>query len=134
MHVSSRVRSTLFVGAFCAAGLSALLAAAPAAAQQAWVVTAPIEEDGVRRVSVRYDDLDLASVAGRERLDRRVRGAIRFVCPAGMGVPHVKEQQLISDCRSFAMDGARPQLERAFAAAERGERFAAAATIELRSR
>ncbi|WP_432770772.1 MAG: UrcA family protein [Sphingopyxis sp.] len=53
-----------------AAPLAAAAVAAPAAA----------EDDSQHRVVVRYDDLNLASVSGRDRLTTRVKTAVREVC------------------------------------------------------
>ena len=75
-----------------------------------------------------------ASTQSRGRLDRRVRCAVRLVFPAGLGVTHMKEQQVIAECRRFALDRVRPQLERALVSAERGQRFATAVLIELSGR
>lgn len=58
-----------------------------------------------------YGDLNLASLAGEQTLNRRVQGAVRRVCGA-----HIDPMPYM-DCRSFAWRGARPQVERALARA-----------------
>lgn len=52
-------------------------------------------------VTVRYDDLNLASAAGRERLDTRVRVAIRNMCNAGVGAT-ARERVTSAKCVAVA--------------------------------
>lgn len=62
------------------AKLSLILLSAPMACI-GLSVPAAAEDDGERRtVVVRYDDLNLASVDGRDRLNARVMTAVRTVC------------------------------------------------------
>ena len=68
------------------------------------------------RLSVRvsFADLDLASANDRGRLVTRVRGAVREVCsPFGQASQRIEH----SACRSYAWNGAKPQMDRAFAGA-----------------
>lgn len=66
-------------------------------------------------VRVSFADLNLASADGRSQLTTRVVGAVRQVCSPfdekGRWVEHV-------ECRSVAWNGARPQMDRAFARAQ----------------
>lgn len=66
-------------------------AAAPAAAQ----------DDERPRVAVRYDDLNLASAAGRERLDTRVRIAIKRMCFAEPR-PTLRQRAAARECETAA--------------------------------
>lgn len=60
------------------AKLPLILMAAPLVAAAA---VAPVAaQDDMRSIAVRYDDLNLASETGRERLETRVRFAVRQVC------------------------------------------------------
>lgn len=62
------------------AKLSLILLSAPIACI-GLSVPAAAEDDGERRtVVVRYNDLNLASVEGRDRLSSRVKVAVRTVC------------------------------------------------------
>lgn len=62
------------------AKLSLILLSAPIACI-GLSVPAAAQDDGERRtVVVRYNDLNLASVEGRERLNSRVKLAVRTVC------------------------------------------------------
>lgn len=56
---------------------------------------------------VSYRDLNLASVQGEKRLVYRVRGAIGRVCPDD-GTGPLNE---LNRCRSYAWDGAEPQID-----------------------
>ena len=76
------------------------------------IVTAPAVSVTAR---VGFADLDLASAAGRQMLEHRVGVAVRFVCegatnPSEIAIP-------AHYCRTAAWDGARPQMERAYARA-----------------
>ena len=64
------------------AKLSLILLGAPVACIGLSVpAAAAAADDGERRtVVVRYNDLNLASVEGRERLNSRVKSAVRTVC------------------------------------------------------
>lgn len=60
------------------AKLTLMLLAAPLVA--ATTVAPAAAQDDTRSIIVRYDDLNLASASGRERLETRVRSAVRQVC------------------------------------------------------
>lgn len=90
------LKSTL---ALLAATMAAGAAAAPAIAQ----------EDGASRITVRYSDLDLATAGGRERLDTRVRVAIRAMCNSEPR-PTLRQRAASLDCEAQARRGVDPQL------------------------
>lgn len=84
-----------------------------AAARDVTVVAAPPEGSLSERVS--YADLDLATRAGLETLSTRVDGAVYRVCAP------LDQRSTFSEhasCRSFAWNGARPQMDRAAARAQ----------------
>ena len=99
--------------AACASGtvaFAALAAATPVVGQNDPVtITAPKaaeEEVPTRRVS--YRDLNLASMEGERILVRRVKVAVREVCPFNSGSGRIDRE-----CRDFAWNGAKPQIDRA---------------------
>ena len=84
-------------------------AAALAAASPASGHTIHISDDGRSRISVPYGDLNLASPAGVQTLEGRLRAAARAFCgtPTAKGFVEARE---IGDCRRNVMEVARPQL------------------------
>lgn len=85
----------------------ALLAATMATGSA--VAPAFAQDDGALRISVRYSDLDLATADGRERLDTRVRVAIRAICnsePRQTARLRVASQE----CEAHARRSVDPQL------------------------
>lgn len=89
----------------------ALAAAVPA--------TATDRDDSAQ---VRIDDLDLASPADQQRLDRRVATAARRLCTDGArGVVAIQNEQR---CVALALQSAAPQTERAIALAHSNRRLA----------
>ena len=84
-----------------AAFAAALFAVAPAQAEtRKAVVVAGAEE--VLTATVSVADLNLSSAAGRNRLDARVRSAVRQVCP---GTSSTMNERLRSwDCEQSARD------------------------------
>jgi UrcA family protein len=73
--MSSKFKSAMT----CALSVILFAAASPALASTAQVtVTGPSED--TRSTRVRYGDLDLSVARDRQRLDRRVDGAIKDVC------------------------------------------------------
>ena len=100
---------------------SALLAlAAVAAATQMTGIAASPAMANRTAISVPFTDLNLASPAGRERLDRRVAQAATMLC----GQYDSRELRLSSlsrACRAQAIAGVRPQLD---AALGNGARYA----------
>lgn len=91
------------------------LAAACSAFGAAPALAAPAAGPGT--VEVRIDDLDLASVRGRQRLDVRLKGAARQLCRTGMR--GLAGRALETRCVEDAIAGARPQANRAIAQARR---------------
>jgi len=84
----------------------------PASARDVTVIAGPPE--GALSEHVRYADLDLASPVGVELLGMRVGGAVSRVCSP------LDQRSTFSEhgaCKSFARNGARPQMERAIARA-----------------
>jgi len=67
------------------------------------------QDDDAPRVMVRYSDLDLATVTGRERLDTRVRSAIRSMCDADPR-PTLRQLAAARDCAARARRSVEPQL------------------------
>lgn len=65
-----------------------------------------IDHDAPTRL-VSYRDLNLATLAGENTLNGRVRGAVRSVCAEA--VPGGEFRQEIK-CHNFAWSGARPQI------------------------
>jgi UrcA family protein len=79
-----------------------------AAAKDVTVVAAP--QEGSLSERVQYADLDLASPAGVELLGTRVGSAVTRVCSP------LDQRSTFSEhgaCKSFAWNGARPQMDRA---------------------
>lgn len=104
-----------------AALLAGMLAAAQADAQSRNDVTiyAPAVPENALVRFVSYADLNLASLEGRARLESRVRGAVRRVCPEGHP-GDLTTAGLTGRCQSAAWEGARPQMTAAIANAGRG--------------
>jgi len=83
------------------------------------VVKAPLKSEFPTRY-VTYSDLNLVHEAGLKTLNRRVNSAVREVCRESTGGS--TDFYLEMGCRSFAWDGARPQINRAV---ERASQIAA---------
>lgn len=105
-----------------AAALAAALAT-PVSAQTKLVVTASRAELPVVRVG--YADLNLASATGQANLNLRVKKAVNMVCESHKG-RSAKETASFNNCRTFASEGARPQVEAAIANAAGGTNIAMA--------
>jgi len=85
---------------------------APASAKDVTVIAGPPE--GALSEHVRYADLDLASPVGVELLSMRVGGAVTRVCsPLDQRSTFAEH----GSCKSFAWNGAKPQMDRAIARA-----------------
>jgi UrcA family protein len=65
-----------------------ILLSAPVACIGLTVPAAAKDDSERRTVVVRYDDLNLASVGGRDRLTTRVKSAVRAVCNTN---PHYRQ-------------------------------------------
>ena len=101
--------------------LSVAAAAAPPPAQREEVViTGKKVPPGYEPVTtkVKYGDLNLATERGIKELERRVAHGVSGVCPTPPGNSPDYEMKDYEACRTFAMDGARPQMDRAIAAAK----------------
>jgi UrcA family protein len=68
---------------------------------------------------VYYNDLNLSNEAGRDRLVRRVKGAVSDLC-ATRGNWTLEERGIERVCSKGAWASAQPQLDRAFANAASG--------------
>lgn len=102
---------------FAAAVATTLASAAPVLAQPDYVI------ETNQRI-VRYDDLDLSSPRGRERLNTRVRMAVNSVCGV-WSARSLSEKALVQRCRDKAMkDG---EVKIAKAVREAAARYAARA-------
>jgi len=99
----------------------ALIGAAPAAAD------APDDANQVESVEVRIGDLDLRRASDAERLDRRLRSAVRRVCgpPASVSL---EARRAVADCREEAAARIAPLRDTALAEARRGDRTRLALT------
>lgn len=95
----------------CAILPSGVALAAPASSEDREVVVkAPMESEFPTRY-VTYSDLNLAHPAGLKTLNGRVNSAVGEVCRESTGGS--TDFYLEMGCRSFAWDGARPQIDRA---------------------
>ncbi len=99
---------------WCAA-TGASLAVVGGAASAALAQNRPVTVTGTRSdedrlsVHVRHSDLNLVSAAGERTLNRRVGSATRKVCmPLDLGGAPGK--RIVSSCKEFAWNGARPQI------------------------
>lgn len=108
------------------AGLALTMAAGVAEARSApvEVIGQRIEDDQLSH-RVAYGDIDLAADSGQKRLDRRVRQAVSIVCAPLDGTNLRTKQQA---CRSYAWQGAKPQMARAI---ERARQLAATGTTAI---
>lgn len=109
-----------------AAGIALVLTAASgsaAAAKDVTVVAAPPADSLSERVS--YADLDLATRTGVQLFNARVGGAVYRVCAP------LDQRSTFSEhatCRSFAWNGAKPQMDRAVS---RARQIAAVGTSSI---
>ncbi len=83
---------------------SLLASAAPAAALTL--------ADGMQ-VTVRYADLDVGHAAGQKILVQRVERAASKVCGPEPYIRAFSQRAAYEKCRTIAIEGARPQMERA---------------------
>jgi len=81
------------------AKLPLILLAAPLVA--ATIVAPAAAQEEKQSVSVRYDDLNLVSASGRERLETRVRSAVRQICGVN-GRMTLTEQAHVLACKAEA--------------------------------
>jgi UrcA family protein len=116
------------------AKFSFLLAAPVALAGFSVPALASAEDDGERHTAVvRYDDLDLSSVDGRERLNLRVKYAVQKVCGTRVNYRQaLRERAAATRCEDSAMADADVKLAGLFNGegarlADRGQIVVAAA-------
>jgi UrcA family protein len=93
--------------------LAITLLAAPLAL--AGVAAPAFAEDDVRSVVVRYDDLNLTSASGRDRLIQRVKNAVEIVCDSRPHYrPTLAERARAAKCEAITMRDADVQLAAVF--------------------
>ena len=80
---------------------------------------------------VSHVDLDLASAAGRERLDNRIHAAVRMLC-GGEEIAPVATRVARRACAAAALRSAEPQVAAAIRADMRAARGAAIALADAR--
>lgn len=120
----------LFGSAICSGlAVAVLLGTATEASARDIKVVAQRQGD-IQTERVSYADLDLTSDRGVRKLNARVDGAVSRVCFAFDYI----DSDTKANCRSFAMDGAKPQIElatrRAHELASTG--FSAIAPVAIR--
>lgn len=91
-------------------GGTLVMLAPPAAAKGKPIVVEAAPED-VLTERVSFADLNLASVEGRQTLNRRVGSAVKSVCIDSIG--DTSNVYAGHACRNYAWAGARPQIDRA---------------------
>ena len=89
-----------------------ITAIAASLASVAPVIAADTMFEPTTRV-VRYDDLDLASAKGRERLQARVRMAVNSVCGHSDGRRTLSEKMAAERCRKAARQQSEAQVAEA---------------------
>jgi len=92
----------------------ALMAAAALTVASALVVPTVSQAADLASVTISYADLDLASAAGADSLQRRINFAARVVC----GYEDSRQYDVViatNTCRSGAIEGTRPAYETALA-------------------
>lgn len=109
----TRSARTTFLATLCIAASATMLAAAPASAQ----MDRPSK-------AVHYDDLDLATQAGVDTLNRRVDHAVRTVCGVDRAQT-LREHASADDCAKVAMADATPRVQLAVAQARSDRGYAA---------
>lgn len=74
-----------------------------------FTLAVPAQANEAPRRTVSYADLDLASEAGRATLDRRVKIAVRSVCPAPM-TQSLSDLRAAINCHRNALADAQTQI------------------------
>lgn len=69
-----------------------------------------VNAEGERIIAVYFDDLNLASEAGREALDVRIAVAAKRVCGDNTARKTLAEHMIVGRCVKTAMDGAQTSL------------------------
>ena len=75
-------------------------------------------------VHVAYNTRELATAAGREKLQRRVQRAVVRVCGTDRVPGTMLPDHVVRSCYKTTADRARPQVDRAIALANRGTEVA----------
>ena len=92
-------------------------------------VTAFAQDDQLRSVSVRVDDLNLSSESGKAALSARVEQAATKLCGTVAQAHSLILREQAQTCRNEALASAEPQMQKAIAAAAETAKIA----ISLRS-
>ncbi|HEX2763338.1 MAG TPA: UrcA family protein [Allosphingosinicella sp.] len=122
-RIYPRFAALALAAAFAVSGGTLAAFAAPAAAADIVVTGSPAPT-----AKVAYDDLDLGSAAGLNRLNARIRAAADRLC-SDPGVKGLEAQLQAAACRDATIAAAAPQVARAIAQSG----FASAAPIVLAS-
>lgn len=78
------------------------------------ITVEPVGLDQPRQVVVKYDDLNLTTIDGREVLDQRLDRAVRMVCGTVRGEP-LYMRMVIRKCATTAAKQVAPQRDLAVA-------------------
>jgi UrcA family protein len=78
------------------------------------ITVVPTGDSEPRQAVVQYGDLNLASAAGRDVLDRRLNQAVQIVCGRGIG-QHLYVKMAIRKCQIKAEAAIAPQRDLALA-------------------
>ena len=100
------------------AGLMALAACAIATPALADTTTKTADPFVQESVTLRLDELDLATVDGQRRLAIRMDNAARAVCGDGLDSVHLKAAARAEECRTQVLANIRSQIETRLAALE----------------
>lgn len=85
-----------------------------------------LAEPDSQSVTVRFDDLNLATIAGEHALHSRVVDAVKLVC-GDIDPSDLAGNALIQACRATAMKEATPRIESAIASTRKAKSSAVAA-------
>lgn len=116
MATDRQIKHLCVCAAACGAILATGVALAPAwAGKRDFVVTGEV----VPTRTVQINDLNLVSAQGQLVLQRRIRGAVHWLCDSPGRMP-LQEEMERRQCSTAAFESARPQVE----AAIRNARYA----------
>ena len=127
-HMKFMVRFAAATGALLAAGLVLSPAIGAEQPQQDRLV---VTSERLPTRIVQTIDLNLAAAEGRERLQWRIKGAVRSLCGVTRRAPLAIEQDQRA-CRSFAFASAKPQVEAVVARAQYAGRSTAPIVVAAR--
>ena len=97
-----------------------LTATAAVMLSAALVLPTVSQAQDVESMKVSYADLDLASDAGQQRLERRIGFAAYLLCDLGESSKELDLAYATKTCRTASIAGAQPAFDAAVAAARRG--------------